>query len=958
MMGRGESSNYRQNIRSYNSMFAFTSMGGHIDHEINRQGGGPYVFRMNGQNYHQIGTLLPKEGHYPKFAQLYIYDTENEVKNRLHASTSKTNNQQLDENIVSGLLEMLDENNVLVKTFRMARDRFKEADFQNVQIRLLGERSRDGRRYNLPTTSEVAAIILGQQTDEASERDIIVEHKDKQLQRISELHPSFMSMQYPLLFPYGEDGFRAEIPYEQKKGRAGKRKYVTMLEYYCCRIQQRLNQSTLLLRSGRLFLQFIVDAAACIEQWRLNWYRMHQGTLRTELYSGLQDAMDNGDTRTDQVGKKIILPSSYTNSPRNKQQYYQDAMAICRWAGYPDLFITFTCNPKWPEIQYMMDYIPEQKLEDRPDICNRVFHIKLHQLITKDIKKNMCFGRTVAVVYTVELQKRGLPHAHILVFLDPDDRDASPSNIDRIISAEIPDINEDPEGYTAVENFMMHGPCGEANHKSPCMIDGKCSKHFPKLFSQETTIDEEGYPVYRRRDDSRTVEKDGVRLDNRYVVPYNRNLIVKYQAHINVEWCNKSRSIKYLFKYIHKGDDRTTAKLTATDKNDEIQMYLDARYLSAGEASWRIFGFELQHREPSVQRLQFHLENEQVVVFPDSTDLEQIVYKPGIETTIFTEWMTANRLYLHARDLTYAEFPTKWTWHQKEKEWRPRSGGKRSIGRIYYAHPASGDRYYMRILLNMMKGCKSFKDIRTVNGVVHQTYKSACYALGLLDDDKEWDDCIKEASYWASAAQMRQLFCTILLFCEVLDTGKLRESNWELLSEDIQRNQRRILNFETLKLQPDQVRNLTLIEIESLLRKGGKSLKDFHGMQLPDNTVMQGLRNRLLNEELNYDRCSLEKECKKLIEKLNLDQRKAFDAITQSVNSKLGKLIFVNGHGGTGKTFLWKAITTSLRSEGKIVLAIASSGIAALLLPGGRTAHSRFHIPLNINSESTCDIKQ
>ncbi|WVZ50301.1 hypothetical protein U9M48_001567 [Paspalum notatum var. saurae] len=215
--GRGESSNYRQNIRSYNSMFAFTSMGGHIDHEINRQGGGPYVFRMNGQNYHQIGTLLPKEGQYPKFAQLYIYDTENEVKNRLHASTSKTNNQQLDENIVSGLLEMLDENNVLVKTFCMARDRFKETNFQNVQIRLLGERSRDGRPYNLPTTSEVAAIILGQQSGEASERDIIVEHKDKQLQRISELHPSFMSMQYPLLFPYGGDGFRAEIPQQQQQ---------------------------------------------------------------------------------------------------------------------------------------------------------------------------------------------------------------------------------------------------------------------------------------------------------------------------------------------------------------------------------------------------------------------------------------------------------------------------------------------------------------------------------------------------------------------------------------------------------------------------------------------------------------------------------------------------------------------------------------------------------------------
>ena len=316
---RGQSSNYRQNIRTYNSMFAFTSMGGRIDHEINRQGGGPYVFRLNGQNYHKIGTLLPKEGNNPKFAQLYIYDTENEVKNRMRASTSKGNNQELDENIMSKLLEMLDENNVLVKTFRMARDRFRESDFKNVKIRLLSERSRDGRKYNLPTASEIAALLLGDQNDETSERDIIVEDKDKQLQRISELHPSFMSMQYPLIFPYGEDGFRSEIPYEDIQGHEGERKRVTMMEYYAYSIQQRLNQSTVLLMSGRLFLQFIVDAAACIEQWRLNWYRMHQGRLRTELYSGLQDALDKGDTRTEHVGKRMILPSSCTDSPRNKQ---------------------------------------------------------------------------------------------------------------------------------------------------------------------------------------------------------------------------------------------------------------------------------------------------------------------------------------------------------------------------------------------------------------------------------------------------------------------------------------------------------------------------------------------------------------------------------------------------------------------------------------------------------------
>uniref|UniRef100_A0A453HZ89 ATP-dependent DNA helicase n=1 Tax=Aegilops tauschii subsp. strangulata TaxID=200361 RepID=A0A453HZ89_AEGTS len=129
-------------------------------------------------------------------------------------------------------------------------------------------------------------------------------------------------------------------------------------------------------------------------------------------------------------------------------------------------------------------------------------------------------------------------------------------------------------------------------------------------------------------------------------------------------------------------------------------------------------------------------------------------------------------------------------------------------------------------------------------------------------------------------------------------------------------------------------------------------------MPLPDSSILQDINNRLVNEELNYDKDSLIIEHTELLQKLNQDQRMAFDVITESVSSSCGKLIFVHGYGGTGKTFLWKAVTTKLRSEGKIVLAVASSDIAALLLQGGRIAHSRFHIPLKITNESTCNIKQ
>ena len=114
----------------------------------------------------------------------------------------------------------------------------------------------------------------------------------------------------------------------------------------------------------------------------------------------------------------------------------------------------------------------------------------------------------------------------------------------------------------------MHGPCGHANRKSLCMKDGKCSRYFPKKWQHEIVVDQEGYPVYKRHNDGKYIDKNEIALYNRYVVPYNPNLLLKYQAYLNIEWCNQSASIKYLFKYINKGYDCITATLVPT-QNDE-----------------------------------------------------------------------------------------------------------------------------------------------------------------------------------------------------------------------------------------------------------------------------------------------------------------------------------------------------------------------------------------------------
>ena len=185
---------------------------------------------------------------------------------------------------------------------------------------------------------------------------------------------------------------------------------------------------------------WIVDMYAVIEQARLNYLKYNQKQIRAELYSGLQDAINSGDSSAN-VGQRIILPSSFTGGPRQMHKLYQDGMAIVRIVGKPSLFITVTCNPNWPEIKEVL--LPGQIAQDRPDLISRVFNMKL-KAILRDILKENIFGKVLAYLYTIEFQKRGLPHAHILIILAQEYKPQTVADYDALISAEIPDKVSDP----------------------------------------------------------------------------------------------------------------------------------------------------------------------------------------------------------------------------------------------------------------------------------------------------------------------------------------------------------------------------------------------------------------------------------------------------------------------------------------------------------------------------------
>ncbi|GJS99239.1 ATP-dependent DNA helicase PIF1-like protein [Tanacetum coccineum] len=218
----------------------------------------------------------------------------------------------------------------------------------------------------------------------------------------------------------------------------------------------------------------------------------------------------------------------------------------------------------------------------------------------KDIDGREINQDTISVsdfVYVIKFQKLGLPHAHNLLWLEEHCKCKTPGDIDDIISAELPSPMDDPAGYKAVTDYILHGPCGKDASYAAYNVEGKCLKHFSKAFCVKTIFDQDGYPIYHQRD-------------------------------------NKVSDKKALLK------------------------------------------------------------------------------REVINVTMFTDWFDLNERHPPARTLTYAEILQHYVWHEQSKIWKPRKQRK-CISRIY-STPASGDRYFLRMLLNVVKGPRTFEELLTV----------------------------------------------------------------------------------------------------------------------------------------------------------------------------------------------------------------------------------------------------
>ena len=244
--------------------------------------------------------------------------------------------------------------------------------------------------------------------------------------------------------------------------------------------------------------------------------------------------------------------------------------------------------------------------------------------------------------------------------------------------------------------------------------------------------------------------------DNRWIVPHNLYLAAKYGAHINIEICTTVTAVKYLFKYVYKGHDRATVQVgvqaanmndggipggAVLEERDKIKQYVDARYVSASESIWHVFGFQLHDEKPNVTRLQLHLPGHHQVSFQDNEPIEEVINRAAQERTSLTAFFNFNRNTPSEQPTAYIDFPKTHVYTKRRNAWTPRQRGY-AVGRMFFVHPSGGELYFLRLLLNTVRGPTSFKDLRTIDGQVHPTFKAACVALGLLQDDEEWDNCL------------------------------------------------------------------------------------------------------------------------------------------------------------------------------------------------------------------------
>jgi hypothetical protein len=347
------------------------------------------------------------------------------------------------------------------------------------------------------------------------------------------------TLQWPLLYEVGVGGFFFKEKGNPERVRSASGHELTLQDYTKCMLLQNMRFSY----AGRVMQEWLLAMHSRQVAQQLDYLRNKQFQKRVVRREDMKAAGGG-------KGEKVRMPASVVGSKAYQSALMEDTLAVTGTYGKSTLFITLTTNPRWKEIEDAL--LPGQSWTDRPDIVCRVFKLKLQEFM-HDLRKGTFFKDKVGnpwkskyTIHVIEFQKRGLPHAHILVRLEGDDADIPRRgvDVDRIIQAHMPPIiHGHRAGCDCDEHRLRHlvqkNMCHECA-KNVCITeeDPRCKRRFPKATNvEETTSDESGYPLYKR-----------MSAEDAFVVPYNRVALLKYETHVNFELVSTAWVVKYVVR--------------------------------------------------------------------------------------------------------------------------------------------------------------------------------------------------------------------------------------------------------------------------------------------------------------------------------------------------------------------------------------------------------------------------
>ncbi|KAI5711550.1 hypothetical protein M8J75_001284 [Diaphorina citri] len=769
---------------------------------------------------------------------------------------------------------------------------------------------------------------------------------------------------FPIFYLHGEDcwGYRT-----QAINRNTPPKLLTLQEYAKYRIARRKDISPLH-QGQKLFLNWLIHQQIRIEYDRLEFFRLNQEELRLDKYRSKKDFVTRqAKAQNKNVGKMVIMPPSFENTTRHRRKNFHDFMTIMSMFGKPAWFITFTTNPRWSEI---IERCEEQNCDPRfsPDIVNDVFYEKWLSFHS-DLTCHQMFGKVKAWFTVFEAQSTLLMHAHNIYIMNDVDIPYTSDQINNLVWAHLPDPETQPELLAKVQKLYIHGPChlprGGGMTWSCRSNSQKCRFNYPRPYSNTSSICD-GKITYRRPNDGRVCMKQVgnqmVKLDNRWVVPYNPIMVMRYNCHIDFEVLPNFAVARYLAKYCTKTAqteaEHITRKNSQNSKSanfdwDEIQAYKEMRVLGAPEAHFRLMGHSYTQKSVCVKKLPVHLEGEDVPYDSDEEDASTEVKVSQLVAYFNLMKDKPSKKHLYYVDIVQ-------THNFEGGKWIETKRINISIGRMTVETPSSHtmERYYLRMLLSNRPGCDSYESVRTIDNVCYNTYKAACLALGIIEHEREVYLCLDEIKTNLSSGHLlRQTFVIILKYAHFEDPREL----WSTFSDDFAEDY-----FHLSQNRTEAIKR-SLKSIESMLIHNRSTLSLFN-LPNPDTFVHPNDQNSSLqldpqrldqHEPYETTEQHLDRIASDILTlQLNGEQQSFVNKVFLSLsNNNAEKLFFLCAAAGTGKTCVINHIAAKCHQVRTPSRSIACTQVSALLIFNGRTSHQTFGFPLDKVCRYTRDLE-